>query len=435
MIKNSKQIILNKIKQKNSIIGIIGLGYVGLPLAMLMANKGFKIYGYDIDEKKINQLKKKKSYLERISNAQVKKTFRENNFFSNFDNISSCDILIICVPTPLKENGNPNLEFITKTVNLVKNKLRSNQLLILESTSYPGTTRDLIVKKIEKKFKIGTNFFVGFSSERINPGSNENYIHKIPKVVSGYSSKCLELVDFFYKKFFKKTIKAKNLETAELSKLLENIYRSINIGFINEMKFITDKMNLDIFEILKISSTKPFGFVRFDPGPGIGGHCIPVDPIYLSWKAKQLGIDAKFIKLSGEINLKVLSFIYNKINIARKKTKKTKIKFNILILGLSYKKNIDDLRESSSLKLINLLYKNKYKNISFSDPHIKNINSRNFSHRIKNVELTKKNLKKFDLVILMTDHDKFNYDLIYKNSRLIIDTRGKFKIDSKVIRG
>ena len=435
MIKNSKQIIINKIKQKNSIIGIIGLGYVGLPLAMLMANKGFKIYGYDIDKKKINKLKKKKSYLGRVSNAQVKKTFKENNFFSNFDNISLCDILIICVPTPLKENGNPNLEFIIKTVNLLKNKLRSNQLLILESTSYPGTTRDLIVKKLEKKFKIGTNFFVGFSSERINPGYNENHIHKIPKVVSGYSSKCSELVDFFYKKFFKKTVKAKNLETAELSKLLENIYRSINIGFINEMKFITDKMNLDIFEVLKISSTKPFGFVRFDPGPGIGGHCIPIDPIYLSWKAKQLGMDAKFIKLSGKINLKVLSFIYNKINTSRKKTKKTKKKFNILILGLSYKKNIDDLRESSSLKLINLLYKNNYKNISFSDPHIKNINSRNFNHRIKNIKLTKKNLEKFDLVILMTDHDKFKYDLIYKNSRSIIDTRGRFKIDAKLIRG
>lgn len=434
MIKNFKKIIYNKIKQKKAIIGIIGLGYVGLPLALLMAKKGFNVVGYDIDKTKINKIKNKKSYLERISNNQIKTTFKKNKFFSNFENIHLCDVLIICVPTPLK-NKSPNLEFIKNTVSMIKNKLRNNQLLILESTSYPGTTRDLIVKNLEKKFTIGKNFFVGFSSERINPGYNENFIHKIPKVVSGYSANCLKLVDTFYKNFFEKTVKAKNLETAELSKLLENIYRSVNIGFVNEMKFITDKMNLDIYEVLKISSTKPFGFIRFDPGPGIGGHCIPIDPVYLSWKSKQLGMDAKFINLSGQINLKVLSFIYNKINKIRKKINKSREKFNILILGIGYKKNIDDLRESSSLKLINLLFKNKYKKISYSDPHIKYIKSRNFEHKIINIKLSKNNLKKFDLAVLMTDHDKFKYDSIYDNSKFIIDTRGKYKIDSKVIRG
>ena len=270
----------------------------------------------------------------------------------------------------------------------------------MESTSYPGTTRDLIANNLQKSFNIGKDFFVGFSSERINPGNNENYIDKIPKVISGYSSDCLKITNLFYKKFFKKTVKAKNLETAELSKLLENIYRSVNIGFINEMKFIADKMNLDIFEVLKISNTKPFGFVRFDPGPGIGGHCIPIDPLYLSWKVKQIGMDAKFIKLSGEINLKVLSFILKKIETIRQKINKSKNKFKILILGISYKKNIDDLRESSSLKLINLLYSQKYKKVSYSDPHIKSINSRNFSLNIKNLNPSKENLKKFDLVVL-----------------------------------
>ena len=435
MIKDSKDTVLNKIKCKKSIVGIIGLGYVGLTLALLIAKKGFKIYGYDTDKQKIAKLIKKKSYLERISDVDIKKKFKESNFFNNFQNIGKCDVIIICVPTPLKINKNPNLEFIKNTINQIKNKLRKNQLLILESTSYPGTTRDLIIKKLEKKFKIGKNFFVGFSSERINPGDNENYINRIPKVVSGYSTYCLKLMNIFYKNFFLKTIKSKSLEEAELSKLLENIYRSINIGFINEMKFIADKMNLDIFEILKISSTKPFGFNRFDPGPGIGGHCIPIDPLYLSWKAKQIGMDAKFIKLSGEINLKVLSFIYNKINLIRRKIKKSIKDINILILGLAYKKNIDDLRESSSLKLINLLYKKKFKKISFSDPHIKIINSRDFNYKIKNIKLSKKNLTKFDVVVLMTDHDKFNYNLIYNNSKLIIDTRGKYKLDTKVIRG
>ena len=221
MNKNSKIILANKIKQKKSVIGIIGLGYVGLPLALLMSKKGFRVFGYDIDKKKITQLKRGKSYLERISNLQIRKNFKKNSIFSNFENINLCDILIICVPTPLKKNKNPNLEFIKNTFKTIKGKLRKNQLLLLESTSYPGTTRDLIANNLQKSFNIGKDFFVGFSSERINPGNNENYIDKIPKVISGYSSDCLKITNLFYKKFFKKTVKAKNLETAELSKLLK----------------------------------------------------------------------------------------------------------------------------------------------------------------------------------------------------------------------
>ena len=435
MIKNFTLKIIKKIKSKKIKIGVIGLGYVGLPLALLMAKKGYLVYGYDIDKTKISLLKKKKSYLERISNHDIKNIFKKKNFFSNFDTIDQCDIIVICVPTPLKKNKYPNLDYIKNTISFIKRKLRYNQVLILESTSYPGTTRDLIIKKLPKELIVGTNFFVGFSSERINPGENEKFISKIPKVVSGYSKNCLKLVNTFYKSFFDKTVEAKSLETAELSKLLENIYRSVNIGFINEMKFIADKMNIDIFDILDIASTKPFGFNRFNPGPGIGGHCIPVDPLYLSWKARQIGIDAKFIKLSGDINLKVLPFIKKKIDLASKKLNIKKKNLNILILGLAYKKNIDDLRESSSLKLINLLYKKNYRKISFSDPHIKNVNSRDFNYKLKNIKLSKKNLTKYDLAILMTDHDSFDYKLIYNNIKFIIDTRGKYKIDHKVLRG
>ena len=281
---------------------------------------------------------------------------------------------------------------------------------------------------------MGENFFLGFSSERINPGLNENYIQKIPKVVSGYSNNCLKIIKLFYKKFFYQVVEAKSLEIAEFSKLVENIYRAINIGFINEMKIVADKMNLDIYEILKVAKTKPFGFNVFEPGPGVGGHCIPIDPNYLHWKAKKFGVEPKFIKLSEKINTDVLKFIFSKIKSIIKIKKSKKNKKKILILGLAYKKNVDDLRESASLRLIDHLNKFKIK-YEFSDPYIKrNVVTRNLILRKKSIKINPNNLKKFDLVVLMTDHDLFNYKMIYKYSNKIIDCRGRYKIDNKVIR-
>ena len=413
-------------------IGVIGLGYVGLPLSILFSKKGFKVIGFDIDKKKIKKINLKKSYIDRISDKQVSIILKKGYCTYNFSNISKCDFIIICVPTPLKKNK-PNLEYLKSTINNIKNFLKPNQTIILESTSYPGTTREVLGKVLCKKFNIGTNFYLGFSSERINPGFNENSINKIPKVVSGYSTKCLKILKFFYKQSFKNIVAANNLEMAEFSKLLENIYRSVNIGFVNEMKLVADKMGLDIFEILKIAKTKPYGFHAFDPGPGVGGHCIPIDPNYLHWKAKKFGIDTKFIKLSEKINLKVLNFIISKIKII-KKNKKLRKDFKILILGLSYKKNIDDLRESASIKLIEY-FKNNNINYEFSDPYIKNkINTRSLKITKKSLKITKKNLRKFDISILMTDHDIFDYKTIYENSKNIIDCRGRYSIDNKVTR-
>ena len=276
---------------------------------------------------------------------------------SVFQNIKNCDVVVVCVPTPLKKNSNPDISYIKNTITLINNHLHINQILILESTSYPGTTREEFVEKLNKKFKIGVNFFVGFSPERINPGFNENSIHKIPKVVSGYSQNCLNLVSKFYNLFFEKVVKARSLEVAEFSKLLENIYRSVNIGFVNEMKLLADKMNLDIFEIINVAKSKPHGFRAFDPGPGIGGHCIPIDPLYLYWKAKKIGFSANFIKLSSKTNSNVINFIKLKMLKVLKEKKIKKNNAKILLLGMAYKRNVDDLRESGSIHLMNMLLK------------------------------------------------------------------------------
>ena len=430
----SKKIIKDFSNRKTK-IGVIGLGYVGLPLAALFAKKGFKVFGFDTDAEKIKLLNSKKSPIERIPDSITRLLLKKGEISNNFKNITNCDVVVICVPTPLKKNNDPDVSYIKNTMLLIKNHLRKNQILILESTSYPGTTREEFVQKLNKRFKIGINFFIGFSSERINPGSNENNIHKIPKVVSGYSKNCLNLVSMFYDLFFEKVINASSLEIAEFSKLLENIYRSVNIGFINEMKLVADKMNIDIFEIIKVAKTKPFGFRPFHPGPGIGGHCIPIDPHYLYWKAKKKGISAKFIKYSAEINLKVISFIKVKILELLKKNKIKKNNAKILILGMTYKPNIDDLRESGSVNLMKRLLKDNINKIQWSDPHFQNrVLIDKFNYNTKGINLTPKVLKSFDIVLLMTDHDKFNYDMIYKNSKRIIDCRGRYSVDDKVTR-
>ena len=433
-INYSKDIVKKIIKKKAS-IGIIGLGYVGLPLSILCVKKGFKVFGFDIDKSKIDKINSKVSYIERIKNKDIEILNKKGSFSSKFKNISKCDIIILCVPTPLKKNK-PYINHIKSTIKSVKKFLVKGQTIILESTSYPGTTNEEITDKLSNDFLIGKNLFIGFSSERINPGVNENKIHEVPKVVSGNSKNCKKIISKFYAQIFSKIVIANNIETAEFSKLLENIYRSVNIGFINEMKLVADRFKLDIFEIIKIAESKPFGFKRFDPGPGTGGHCIPVDPIYLAYKSKKLGFNPKFIELSADTNIRVLAAIIKKIFYLLKKNNISKKKAKILILGISYKKNVDDMRESAAIRLLDTLLKKQIKYISFSDPHVKNsINTRTLTFNSKSINITPHNLQKFDITILMTDHDKFNYKMIYKHSKIILDTRGKFKVDSKVTRG
>ena len=435
MLKNNyKHEIRKKIISKKAIIGIVGLGYAGLPLALLFAKKNFCVNGFDIDKDKIRKIKKGQSYINSIKNEQIKILNKKGSFYATFENINKCDLIIICVPTPLKKNDEPDLKFLKKSFISIKKKLRVGQAIVLESTSYPGTTKDIIVDQLKKNFSIGEEIYVGFSSERINPGFNENTISEVPKVVSGYTKNCLDIISMYYSSVFTKIIKSNKIEVAEFSKLLENIYRSVNIGFINEMKFVADKMNIDIFEIIKIASTKPFGFRTFHPGPGIGGHCIPIDPNYLSWKAKKIGVRTSFIKLSSKINFKVLSFLKSKIFQVLKEKKIKIYKAKILILGVAYKRNIDDYRESASIKLLNTLIKKNVK-ISFSDPYVKILETKNKTKKLKGIKLSPQRIKNFDLVILMTDHEKFNYKMIYKNSKLIIDCRGRYNLNQKVIRG
>ena len=425
--------INNLIDTKKCSVGIIGLGYVGLPLSILFVKNNFKIIGFDVDKKKIAKIKKNQSYIERISNNDVSLINKGGQFYSNFSNISKCDIIIICVPTPLKKNYSPDLSFIKATIDSIKKFLKKGQVIVLESTSYPGTTKDEIYKKIKNRFVFGEDFFLGFSSERIDPGINENSIQKIPKVVSGYSKNCLKVISNFYSKSFNDIVESKNIEIAEFSKLLENVYRSVNIGFINEMKILADKMKIDIFDVIEVASTKPYGFRRFFPGPGIGGHCIPVDPHYLYWKSVKVGFPAKFIKLSGEINILVLNFLLKKILKNLKYKKIPLIKSKILILGLSYKKNLDDIRESASTKLIESLFKKGIKSISVYDPYVE---GKILTKKIKKLKnLNSGTIRSFDIVVLMTDHDLFDYDLIKNNSKLIIDCRGRYKVANNVQRG
>ncbi len=429
---NYKKDILKKIFLKKIRICVIGLGYVGLPLSLLLSKKN-DVVGIDIDKKKISYLNLNKSYLRRIDSSKIKRFNKKNIFCSDFSKVLHADFIIICVPTPLKKKRTPDLSFIKNAISKIKPYLKKGQAIVLESTSYPGTTNDHIVKMLNKTFKVGEEIFVGFSSERIDPGRNDNEIENIPKVVSGHSKHCLEVISKFYQKHFTKIFKADSIVIAEFSKLLENIYRSVNIGFINEMKMIADKMGIDVFKIIEAANTKPYGFRRFWPGPGIGGHCIPIDPLYLNFAAKKFGYDSKFVKLSSDVNLKTTKFVANKVISF---VNKNNIKFSsvkILFLGLAYKKNLDDYRESASLKLFDILRNKGIKKMKFYDPHFK---SRSVPKKVFLVKkLSAKSLFNFDLVILMTDHDCFDYKFINKNSKKIIDCRGKFSVSKKVIRG
>tara|TARA_X000000950_G_C13906230_1_gene656960 strand:+ start:287 stop:1573 length:1287 start_codon:yes stop_codon:yes gene_type:complete len=424
--------ILKKIHNNKLNIAIIGLGYVGLPLSLLLSKKN-QVIGIDIDKKKIDHLNLGRSYLERIENKKINHFKKKNIFSSDFSKINKCDFIIICVPTPLKGNKSPDLSFIKNAVSKIQPYLRNGQTIILESTSYPGTTYDHIIKPLSKRFKIGKEIYVGFSSERIDPGRNDNKIQKIPKVVSGHTRICLKIINKFYEKNFKKVFKAESILIAEFSKLLENVYRSVNIGFINEMKIISDKMGIDVFKIIEAANTKPYGFRRFWPGPGIGGHCIPIDPLYLNFAAKKFGYDSEFVKLSSEVNFKTIKFVEKKVISFLRKNKINFRLAKILFLGFAYKKNLDDYRESASLKLFDLLKQKKINKIKVYDPHFKKSNVPKKINLLK--KITSKSIENFDLVILLTDHDTFDYKFIHKNAKKIIDCRGKYSVSEKVIRG
>lgn len=418
------KILSSKIKNNKAIVGIIGLGYVGLPRAIQFCEKKIKVIGFDNDHTKIEKIKNKKSYLTDVKNSTLKKKIIRQNLkvTNDFSYIRKVDIIIICLPTPLKKNLTPDLSYIKNTFNNIKKYLLPNQLLCLESTSYPGTTIEIFEKFLKKNFILGQNFFLGYSPERNDPGQKKYSIRYIPKIVSGLTNNCQKIVNSIYGKIFLKTVKVKSIEVAEITKLYENIYRAVNIGFVNEMKKICSEMKLPIDEIIQAAKTKPFGFNAFYPGPGLGGHCIPIDPFYLTWRAKKFNISTEFINLAGKINRSMPKWIVKFLeNHSKDNIKK------ILILGIAYKKNVNDCRESPAFEIIKIL-KSKGYSVSYSDPYLPKIpklRSFNFSG-MKSLRINKKNLKSFDAIILVTDHDNFDYKLIQKNSKLIIDTRHRF---------
>jgi UDP-N-acetyl-D-glucosamine dehydrogenase len=419
---NYKNILLNKIKTKKSVVGIIGLGYVGLPLAGVFAKKNFNVIGFDIDSYKINMLNKGKSYIKHIKNEFLGSINKKLIATTNFANIQNVDVIIICLPTPLTNKNNPDLSFITLTLNVIKKFLKKGQIIILESSTYPGSTKQMIQPIIkEKKFILGHDFFLGYSPEREDPSNKKYNISNIPKLLSGSTFECKNITSQLYSKVVKEVVLMSSIEAAEFTKIFENTFRSVNIALVNELKLLSTKTKLNINEIISAASTKPFGFKAFQPGPGVGGHCIPIDPYYLSWVAKKNNIKMNFIGLAGKINDMMPKWIIGE-SFKGRNIKKA------LILGVAYKKNVDDMRESPGLEFIKILLKKKIK-VDYHDPYIKTIKTRKFKRTMKSIDIKK--ISNYDIVYLLTDHDIFNYSFIKHNAKFIIDTRNVYKSEIK----
>jgi UDP-N-acetyl-D-glucosamine dehydrogenase len=417
-----------KFENKKGLVGIIGLGYVGLPLALTFVESNVKVVGFDINKKVISNIKNGKSYIKNISNERIKVALKKNfKVTDNFKKISLLDAIIICLPTPLDKHNAPDLSYISSTIDKILPFLKKNQLISLESTTYPGTTDEEIGNKLKlKNFNLGKNFFLIYSPEREDPGNKDFNTKNIPKIIGGYSKKCLGIGTALYKSAINILYPVSSIKIAEMTKLLENIHRAVNIGLVNEMKIVTDKMDIDIQEVIKAAATKPFGFVPYYPGPGLGGHCIPIDPFYLTWKAKEFGIKTKFIELAGEINSQMPKWVVAKITNALNLKKMSINRSKILILGVAYKKDVNDTRESPSLEIIEIL-KNLGSVVEYSDPYVSEIsNLRKYKLKMKNVKINPQKISSYDAIVIITNHSNFDYQMIQKNAKLIIDTRNVF---------
>lgn len=415
--------IEEKIKETDAKIAIIGLGYVGLPLALEFAKQNFAVYGVDIDQKRIKALKAGKSYILDVKDQDIKEMVKKEKLkpTNNYRIVKDCDIVIIAVPTPLRKTGEPDISHILKAVNEISKYLHKEMLIILESTTYPGTTEEIILPTLIKSgLKIGRDFFLAFSPERVDPGNKQYKVSEIPKVVGGITKKCLYLACLLYNKIISEIIPVSSTKVAEMVKLLENSFRSVNIALANETAIICDRLKIDVWEVIKAAKTKPFGFMAFYPGPGIGGHCIPLDPMFLVWKARLSGYEPRFLQVAQEINSAMPIYVVEKISSALNEHNKPVKGAKILIIGVAYKRDVNDTRESPALDIIKELLTRKG-NIYYHDPYVEKINLNNkiiFSSQLK-----KELIKKMDCIVIVTDHTCIDYKLIVKNARLIIDTR------------
>lgn len=424
----TKQSLIKKLNNKTAIIGIVGLGYVGLPLVMRYCEVGYKVLGFDIDTSKVSTLNNGQSYIEHISAKSISQALTLGfEATTDFSKASEVDAIIICVPTPLNKHREPDLSYVTDTTDSLVPYLRTGQVFSLESTTYPGTTDEELKPRVESTgLTVGQDIFLVFSPEREDPGNPNFTTRTIPKVCGGYSPSCLEVGVALYDQVIDQVVPVSSTRAAELTKLLENIHRAVNIGLVNEMKIVADKMGIDIHEVVRAASTKPFGFVPYYPGPGLGGHCIPIDPFYLTWKAREYGVHTRFIELAGEVNSSMPDYVISKVTAGLNKQKKSINGSKILVLGIAYKKNVDDMRESPSVFLMEKL-RDLGAEVDYSDPHIATFPKMREHHfDLSSINLTKESLSQYDCILLATDHDKFDYNLIKNNAKLIVDSRGKY---------
>ncbi len=420
--------LISRIRNKQAVVAIAGLGYVGLPLMLRFSEAGFRVIGIDIDPAKVERLNRGESYIQHIKPASIAAA-RAGGFLAttDFARVRDADAIIICVPTPLNKYREPDLSFVLDTTDAIVPHLRPGQIVCLESTTYPGTTDEELKPRVGSTgLVVGKDIFLVFSPEREDPGNPEYVTRTIPKVCGGSTPTCLEVGKALYGAVIDRVVPVSSTRTAEMTKLLENIHRAVNIGLVNEMKVIADRMGIDIHEVIRAAATKPFGFVPYYPGPGLGGHCIPIDPFYLTWKAREYGLDTRFIELAGEVNRNMPVWVIGKIVDALNRRGKPVRGSRILMLGIAYKKNVDDMRESPAVELMELLQAREAE-IAYSDPHVPVFpKMREHKFNLKSVPLNAETLSGFDCVVLATNHDAFDYALIQRHAKLIVDTRGVY---------
>ena len=415
-----------RIRTRKAVVGIIGLGYVGLPLARAFAQNGFPVLGFDIDTAKVTKLNAGQSYIRQIPSASIQ-AMHDGGFEATdrFDRLGEADAILICVPTPLTDAREPDLTYVVNSANAISTHLRRGQLVVLESTTYPSTTRKVVLPILEaSSLDTGKDFFLAFSPEREDPGNETHSVSTIPKVVGGLDAPSTDLAAALYGSIVANVVRVSTPEVAEATKILENTYRAINIALVNELKVLYDRMGIDVWEVIDAAKTKPFGFQAFYPGPGLGGHCIPIDPFYLTWVARQYGMSTRFIELAGEVNTSMPAYVINKVADALNERAKPVKGSKIAILGMAYKKNVDDPRESPGFELMDLLLK-KGAVVSYNDPHIPSLpRMRHYPHlRMDSKPLTPEFLASQDCVLIATDHSAYDWSAIVRNARLIVDTR------------
>jgi UDP-N-acetyl-D-glucosamine dehydrogenase len=419
----------SRISQKDFLLGVIGLGYVGLPLSLTFLRKDITVLGFDVDPQKITKLQAGTSYIKHIPSEDLADFVKQGKFSAtaDFSRLNEPDIILICVPTPLTQNREPDMQYIENTAQAIAKAIRPGQLIILESTTYPGTTVELLQPILESSgLKAGVDFGLAFSPEREDPGNTSYSTANIPKVAGGISADSTALAAAFYRTGLQSVIEVSSTQTAEMSKLLENIFRSVNIALVNELKILCHRMNINVWEVIRAASTKPFGYMPFYPGPGLGGHCIPIDPFYLTSKAREYDFPTKFIELAGEVNTAMPYYVVQRVMEALNSRKKSINGSRILLLGMAYKKDVDDERESPSFKLLELLQE-KGAEVFYNDPHIPVLKpTRKYSFRLESTEMTAGSLAAADCVLLATDHSAYDYRFILDHANLIVDTRNAF---------